>query len=152
MAGLIMTFVIRCMIREEFWIRLMGGIFLLMIGVSYYFKEPQSLCKQKEGTPGRSDYASTFFLTLTNPTTVLSFLAVLAALGMRKQQASWLTMLLVLGIFCGSMLWWILLVSIVNRVRNRIDDHAMLWMNRIAGIAIGAFGVVTFVLSQYHTR
>jgi len=151
-AGFSITFVIQFLIREEFWIRLIGGIFLLMIGVSYYFKQPQSLSKQKQGTPGRSDYASTFLLTLTNPTTVLSFLAVLAALGMRQQQASWLTMLLVLGIFCGSMLWWILLVSIVNRVRDRIDDHAMLWMNRIAGIAIGAFGVVTFALSQYHKR
>ena len=107
-----MLYLAQFLIREEFWIRLIGGIFLLLIGVSYYFKRPQSLSKQKEGKPGRSDYASTFFLTLTNPTTVLSFLAVLAALGMHQQQASWQTMLLVLGIFCGSMLWWIVLISI----------------------------------------
>src|SRR3982074_89939 len=45
-AGFSITFVIQFLIREEFWIRLVGGILLVMIGVSYYFKQPQSLSKQ----------------------------------------------------------------------------------------------------------
>ena len=151
-AGFSITFVIQFLTREEFWIRLVGGILLLLIGISYYFKQPQSLSTLKQESAQRSDYASTFFLTLTNPTTVLSFLAILTALGLREKNASWLTMLLVLGIFCGSMLWWLLLISIVNRFRHRIDDHAMLWMNRVAGLAIGGFGVITFALSRYHAR
>ena len=151
-AGFGITFVIQFLLREQFWIRLFGGILLVMIGVSYYFKPPKALSKDENGETGHFDFVSTFLLTLTNPTTILSFLAVLAGLGMGGARASWLTLLLVLGIFCGSMLWWILLVSVVNRVRNRINDHTMLWMNRIAGIAIGAFGVVTFALSQYHKR
>ena len=151
-AGFSITFVIQFLIREEFWIRLVGGVLLLAIGISYYFKKPESLSNRKEGESEGSDFTSTFLLTLTNPTTVLSFLAVLATLGMRGHRASWLTLLLVLGIFCGSMLWWIFLVSVVNRLRDRIDDRAMLWMNRVAGIAIGGFGVVTFALSRYHAR
>jgi threonine/homoserine/homoserine lactone efflux protein len=149
-AGFSITFVIQFLIREEFWIRLFGGILLALIGVSYYFKQPQSLSAQRQEEAEHSDYFSTFLLTLTNPTTVLSFLAILVALGMNRQRASWLSLLLVAGIFCGSMLWWIVLVGIVNRVRDRIDDHAMLWMNRVAGVAIGGFGVVTFVLSRSH--
>src|SRR5713226_5805631 len=151
-AGFSITFVIQFLLREEFWIRLIGGILLVLIGVFYYFKQPQSLSAQKQGGADESDYVSTLLLTLTNPTTVLSFLAILATLGMKEDKASWLTLLLVLGIFCGSMLWWIILVSIVNRLRDRIDDHTMLWMNRVAGVAIGGFGVVTFVLSRVHTR
>ena len=151
-AGFSITFVIQFLLREEFWIRLIGGILLVLIGVFYYFKQPQSLSGQKQGEADESDYVSTLLLTLTNPTTVLSFLAILATLGMKEDKASWLTLLLVVGIFCGSMLWWIILVSIVNRLRDRIDDHAMLWMNRVAGVAIGGFGVVTFVLSRVHAR
>jgi threonine/homoserine/homoserine lactone efflux protein len=151
-AGFSITFVIQFLLREEFWIRLVGGILLVIIGVSYYFKPPQSLSAQKQAGPERSDYVSTLLLTLTNPTTVLSFLAILATLGMKEDKASWLTLLLVGGIFCGSLLWWLILISIVNRLRDRIDDHAMLWMNRIAGVAIGGFGVVTFVLSRLHAR
>jgi len=151
-AGFSITFVIQFLLREEFWIRLVGGILLVLIGVSYYFKPPQSLSAQKESGPENSDYVSTLLLTLTNPTTVLSFLAILATLGMKEDKASWLTLLLVGGIFCGSTLWWIVLISIVNRVRDRIDDRAMLWMNRLAGVAIGGFGVVTFVLSRLHAH
>jgi threonine/homoserine/homoserine lactone efflux protein len=151
-AGFSITFIIQFLIREEFWIRLFGGILLVLIGIRYYFKQPQSLSAQKHEGPERSDFVSTFLLNLTNPTTILSFLAVLAALGMNQHRAGWLTLVLVSGIFCGSMLWWIVLVSVVNRMRDRIDDHAMVWMNRVAGIAIGGFGVVSFVLSRYHAR
>lgn len=151
-AGFSITFVIQFLIREEFWIRLFGGILLVLIGARYYFKRPRSLSAQKREGPERSDYVSTLLLNFTNPTTILSFLAVLAVLGMREHRASWLTLVLVAGIFAGAMLWWIVLVSMVNRLRDRIDDRAMLWMNRIAGIAIGGFGVVSFVLSRYPAR
>jgi arginine exporter protein ArgO len=56
-----------------------------------------------------------------------------------------LTVFLVGGIFCGSMVWWIVLSIIVNRFRGRFNDRALLLMNRIAGIAIGGFGVAAFV-------
>ena len=45
------------------------------------------------------------------------------------------------------MLWWIVLTAIVNRFRDRFNDRSMLWMNRIAGVAIGGFGVLAFLLS-----
>ena len=151
-AGFSITFIIQFLIREEFWIRLIGGILLVIIGASYYFKPPQSLSEERRESTEHSDYISTLFLTLTNPTTVLSFLAVLAALGMGGHSETWVTLFLVLGIFCGSMLWWIVLTVIVNRLRDKFDDHAMLWLNRIAGLAIGGFGVASFVLSRWHAR
>jgi threonine/homoserine/homoserine lactone efflux protein len=146
-AGFSITFVIQFLIREEFWIRLIGGILLVIIGISYYFKRPQPLNQDATEETGHSDFVSTFLLTLTNPTTVMSFLAVLTGLGMSQGRVSWRTLLLVLGIGCGSMLWWIILVSIVCRLRDRFNDRMMVWMNRIAGVAIGGFGIVSFVLS-----
>jgi threonine/homoserine/homoserine lactone efflux protein len=83
-------------------------------------------------------------LTLTNPTTVLSFLAVLAALGLGAQRQWWLTVFLVGGIFCGSMIWWIVLSSIVNLFRDRFNHRILRLMNRIAGLAIGGFGIAAF--------
>src|ERR1022692_2984165 len=84
-AGFSITFIIQFLLREEFWIRLIGGILLVGIGVSYYFKPAQSLATEKREWAEHSDFISTLFLTLTNPTTVLSFLAVLAALGMGRR-------------------------------------------------------------------
>lgn len=149
-AGFSITFVIQFLMREEYWIRLFGGILLVFIGASYYFKRPQVMKTPNQGESARTDFASTFLLNLTNPTTVLSFLAVLAALGMSQRPTSWLTLLLVAGIFCGSMIWWLVLISIVNRLRHQFTDKTMLWMNRIAGLAIGGFGILAFFLSDSH--
>ena len=84
------------------------------------------------------------------PTTVLSFLAVLATLGLGKHRPLWQTSFLVAGIFCGSMAWWTILASGVNLLRGRITDRTMRWMNRVAGVAIGAFGLVNVLLSRGH--
>jgi threonine/homoserine/homoserine lactone efflux protein len=146
-AGFSITLVVQFILREQFWIRFFGGILLVVIGISYFFKRPEPFNAQKQDRRSAySDLRSTFLLTLTNPTTVLSFLALLAALGMGKPREWWLTLFLVGGIFCGSMLWWIVLSSIVNHFRDRFNDRILLLMNRIAGLAIGGFGVAAFVL------
>jgi hypothetical protein len=43
-------------------------------------------------------------------------------------------------------------VLLVNRFRDRFDRAAMCWMNPIAGVAIGGFGVVTFLIGLKHGR
>jgi threonine/homoserine/homoserine lactone efflux protein len=148
-AGFSITLVVQFLVREQFWIRLFGGILLVVIGISYFFKRPEPLSAQKQDRASvYSDLRSTFLLTLTNPTTVLSFLALLAALGMGDPRRWWLTLFLIGGIFCGSMAWWIVLSSIVNRFRDRFSDRTLLLMNRFAGLAIGGFGVAAFVLNR----
>jgi threonine/homoserine/homoserine lactone efflux protein len=144
------TLVIQFLIREEFWIRTIGGILLMGIGIVYYCKPPRPLEAGRENSSAHSDFISTLLLTLTNPTTVLSFLAVLATLGLGRQRPLWETSFLVGGIFCGSMAWWIILASGVNLLRSRINDRGMRWMNRVAGIAIGGFGLVNVLLSRGH--
>jgi threonine/homoserine/homoserine lactone efflux protein len=145
-AGFSITFLIEFLEREEFWIRVIGGLLLVAIGVMYFRKPAQAPNLPAGSGTAQSDFSSTLLLTLTNPTTVLSFLAVLAGLGMGGHREWWLTFLLVGGIFCGSMLWWVILVLMVNRFRDRFDQRAIGWMNRIAGLAIGGFGIVTVVI------
>lgn len=151
-AGFSISFIIRFLLHELFWIRLIGGTLLIGIGVLYYVKNPRPLDDQNANGPVHSDFITAFLLNLTNPTTVLSFLAVLAALGMSGHRPWTATLFLVLGIFSGAMLWWTVVALAANHFRDRFNDRAMLWMNRIAGIAIGTFGVVTVALSRWHSR
>ena len=148
-AGFSITLVVQFLVRQQFWIHFLGGILLIVIGIAYFFKRPGAMNEhQQDRESAYSDLRSTFLLTLTNPTTVLSFLAVLAALGMGSHRQWWLTVFLVVGIFCGSMVWWIVLSSIVNQFRGRINDRILLLMNRFAGLAIGGFGVAAFVFRR----
>jgi threonine/homoserine/homoserine lactone efflux protein len=149
-AGFSISLVIRFLIHEEFWIRLIGGTLLMGIGVISYCRPPRSLQAGEDHSSANSDFISTLFLTATNPTTVLSYLAVLATLGLGKQRPLWQTFLLVVGIFCGSMTWWITLTSGVNLLRKRVTDRTMHWINHVAGIAIGCFGLVNVLLSLGH--
>ena len=150
-AGFGITLVIQFLIREEYWFRFLGGLLLILIGAIYYRKPPESLANpESAAATSHSDITSTFLLTIANPTTVLSFLAVLATLGLGVARPLWQTSLLVVGIFCGSMTWWVILAAGTNLLRARMTDGGMVWLNRIGGIAIGLFGLANVVLSQTH--
>jgi threonine/homoserine/homoserine lactone efflux protein len=145
-AGFSITFVIAFLIRQEQPIRIAGGLLLMAIAAVYARKKPEPLRGKNNDEATHSDLVSTLLLTLTNPTTVLSFLVVLSALGMGGHRPLLLNSLLVGGIFSGSMTWWAVLVTIGTRLRDRFTERTMLWMNRIAAMAIGVFGAFTFCL------
>ncbi len=146
-AGFSVQFVIGFLLREELWIRLFGGLALMAIGIHYYFRRPRGTKETPHGGASRTDAAQAFLLNLTNPTTVLSFMAVLSVLGVQRQSSWWSGFILVAGIFAGAMLWWISLSMVASRFHTRLTDRKMVWMNRVAGLAIGAFGAVTVGLS-----
>jgi threonine/homoserine/homoserine lactone efflux protein len=155
-AGFSITFVILFLLREENKIRFFGGILLLIIGAFYFLKKnedlPKKECGRQKEDVDHSDYVSALVLCLTNPTTILSFLAVLATLGLEQHRQWWLTLILVGGIFAGSMLWWIVVTVIVNKLRDKFNANSMRWMNRLGGIAIALFGMVMLVLSRVGSK
>ena len=147
-AGFSISFIIAWLLEELFWLRLVGGALLIVIGILYWFKKPKSLKESSGNQPAHSDFVTTFLLTLTNPTTVLSFLAVLATLGLGEHRPAKLSLFLVLGIFGGALLWWTLLALLSGHFRDRFNDRAIVWMNRIASFAIAGFGLITMLLSR----
>jgi threonine/homoserine/homoserine lactone efflux protein len=95
---------------------------------------------------GRQDltraFLSTFVLTLTNPLTILSFAAVFAGLGLGSAAGGYADgVVLVIGVFAGSALWWLLLSSSFGLFRGRIGQGGVLWVNRLSGGLIVAFGL-----------
>jgi threonine/homoserine/homoserine lactone efflux protein len=53
---------------------------------------------------------------------------------------------LVLGVFIGSSLWWLILSGSVGVFREKLDPQGMRWINRISGAIITGFGL--FALSS----
>jgi threonine/homoserine/homoserine lactone efflux protein len=147
-AGFSISFVIGFLIREESQIRFFGGLLLIFLGILYYFRKAAAMPPNRGSKPAHSDFVAAFFLNLANPTTVLSFLAVLTVLHLHQRRAWAQSLMLVAGIFAGAMLWWIALAFISGHFRDRFTGRGMLWMNRIAGLAIGGFGAVSMILSR----
>ncbi len=84
-------------------------------------------------------FCSTLLLTLANPMTVLSFIAVFAALGGGQDLTSAAMVTMVGGVFFGSALWWLILTGSVTLVRNRIKESTLDLISRIAGMLLLGF-------------
>ena len=141
-----LTFIHDFLMREKFWFGIVGGALLAIIGVRTLFaKAPRQKKDDDETDPANllGDFTSTGFLTLTNPVTVLSFLAVFSAFGVQSVEHSLAdSWLLLLGVFLGSSLWWLLLTTTVGLLRDRFNHEGLRWANRIAGVLILAFAAV----------
>lgn len=145
-AGFGLAFVSSFLISQQLWLRLIGGAFLCYLGIRTFLARPAEQAASVKGNGLWGAYASTLFLTLTNPMTILSFVAIFAGLGLASTSTNYLTAaVLVLGVFLGSGLWWLLLVSVVGLFREKLDQRGLQWVNRISGIIITGFGLVALV-------
>lgn len=142
-AALGLTVVTDLLVGGEGWLRIGGGIFLVFLGVRTFLSRPSEEPASPDGRGLLGAYASTLFLTLTNPTTILSFAAIFAGLGAGDPDGDALSaMTLVSGVFLGSALWWIFLSATTGLFRARIGSGGLRWVNRISGTVITAFGVL----------
>ncbi len=142
-AALGLTSISNFLLPGQFWLRLVGGAFLIYLGIRTFIANPYEKSGQITHKTLLGDFVSTFFLTMVNPLTILSFLAIFAGLGLGgdKKSAGWL----VLGVFMGSTIWWILLSEVVMLFRKKVTPKAIRWVNRCAGTMIFGFGIVAWL-------
>ncbi len=141
-AGFGLTFISNFLVGQQFWLRLLGGIFLGYLGVKTFLSKPTDRAANVRGNGLAGMYASIFFLTLTNPMTIISFAAIFAGLGLASSSGSYASAaLLVSGVFLGSASWWLILSGMVSIFRARFQARGLLWVNRISGLIIASFGL-----------
>jgi threonine/homoserine/homoserine lactone efflux protein len=114
-----------------------GGAFLLGLAITIW-RAPVAdhAAAVRAGTDLLRCFAGTFVLTLSNPATILSFVAVFGAMaGSMAVTQPWT---MVAGVLVGSALWWLVLSSVVGRLRERFDAR---WRRRVnlasAGVLAG---------------
>lgn len=141
-----LTLISTFLIGQQFWIRLVGGLFLLYLGVRAMLSKPAEQAARAGGSSLPGLYISTLLLTLTNPLTILSFATVFAGLGLGTSGHSGLAAgLVTLSVFLGSTCWWLLLSGGVGLLRERLTGRWLNWVNRLAGIALLIFGIIALI-------
>lgn len=133
------------LVSQAFWLRLIGGVFLLYLGVRTFVAEPAAKAAIAEGAGLVGAFLSTLFLTITNPMTILSFMAIFAGLGVGDTGSYLGAAVLVLGVFLGSGFWWLLLSGGVSLFRSLFNLTALRWVNRLSGLIILGFAVYILV-------
>jgi threonine/homoserine/homoserine lactone efflux protein len=132
--------------EQQACLRLVGGLFLVYLGARTFLHgsvKAADPAAPPDSTGLARSYASTFALTVANPTTILSFAAIFAGLGLGETRGEYaLAFVLVAGVFSGSTLWWLVLSTGVSLVRSRLGVVALRRINRASGALILGFGVV----------
>jgi threonine/homoserine/homoserine lactone efflux protein len=117
-----------------------GGGFLLWLAWRTWMTPPAGHAAGVAGRRGLAgSFAGTFVLTLSNPATILSFVAIFGALGARGPVASPWPM--VLGVLLGSALWWLVLSGMVGRLRSRFDARWQRVVNRASALLLAGFAL-----------
>ncbi len=145
-AGFGLTFISNILISQQIWLRLIGGVFLCYLGLKTFLTSPSTKATSSNGSGLVGAYISTFFLTLTNPITILSFAAIFAGLGVGSASRNYFSAgILVLGVFMGSALWWLILSRGVALLGEKFNLQRLKWVNRISGLIIFAFGLLALL-------
>ena len=134
------SWVIDALVGARVPLALGGGAFLLWLAWRTWRAAPATRAAQAGGDSGLlASFAGTFVLTLSNPATIFSFIAVFGTLGARLAGGSPWTM--IAGVLAGSALWWLLLSAGVARLRSRFDARAQSWVNRASALLLAGFAL-----------
>ena len=148
-AGLGLSAVSGFLTHRRDWLGILGGAFLCYLGVrAWSARVPGSpeaasgrLPRRGMGATRWAAYFSTFFLTLTNPMTILSFAAFFAGFGAQAAAGRSTGLLLVAGVFIGSAGWWMVLCAGTGLLRRRIATAGLRRINQVSSLILWVFGI-----------
>ena len=144
-AGLGLTAVSAILMSVQVWVRLIGGAFLLYLGLKTLLSRPAQNAATSMHRGLLSDYVSTVFLTLTNPMTIFSFAAVFAGVGLMSSSRDLSSAIaLVGGVVLGSAIWWFVLSGSVSFFSSKFTSASLRTVNRISGGILVLFAVSAF--------
>ncbi len=132
-------------------IELIGGAMMVWMGYRTFVSPPAPRCVEDKPDSGGTNLAramiSTFALTVTNPVTLLSFGVMFASLGGLAGGAGSFhdAGFVVAGVIGGSAGWWLALTTVIGLFHTRIDEKAMLVINRICGVLVMGCGLVVLL-------
>lgn len=136
-------FLMAPLIDHNDWVRLIGGALLCLVGLRAIFTKRTPAPATRDREKLFNDFLSAFLVTLTNPTTVISFAAVFATINIpHVADHPELGMVLTLGVLAGATAWWFALTTFASMFHGRVAERGMLWIARISGGVILAFGAL----------
>jgi threonine/homoserine/homoserine lactone efflux protein len=136
------TVVSTALLAGTFWIKLVGSLLLLALGVRIALAAPQADDRPRSADSGARAFLTAYGLTMANPPTILFFAGIFASVASMVSTAQ--SAIFAAGVFAGSLLWWTILTTLVSRSAALFRPLVLLWINRISGAVLVAFAVYAF--------
>lgn len=147
MAGIGVSVIGIFLVNYGILLKVVGGLFLCYLGLKIFFAKSNEKEVHSENKGMLKFFFSTFFLTLTNPMTILSFAAIYAGLGVGHGEANFSSVLfLTLGVFIGSAAWWLMLSFISAGFKGWMNATAARWLNKVSGSLVFGCGALALMI------
>lgn len=127
-------------------LKIVGG--LIMLGFAWYLlRHPPHLVDTGGASPnGGNSLIAALLMTVTNPATLVWFGGAFGSVGFQEIGHGSMRSLahsgqLVLGVFLGSMLWWVMIASGAVQFRSRVNDRTLARINSGVALVMLIFGL-----------
>lgn len=138
--------------REKDWLRLIGGVFLIGVGIVWLRKKKSF--EDFKAVPEKSEHfvqvlTSAFFLDLANPFTLVVYIALISSFAFSHtsplDMKAWA---IVIGIAMGAAVWWLILIHLVALFRKKLTARSLQILNHMTAwlvILFGGFILITLL-------
>lgn len=140
------TAITTLLVSNMFLIKLVGGAVLVLLGVrELRMKVVLSSTNAGNNSSPVRLVSSAFLIAITNPMTLLGYLGLVPALAGEFCCTPTQATVMILGLFSGSMSWWITLSTLVSVVRHRLSANMLQTIGILSGLVLIGFGLFVFI-------
>lgn len=155
--GLGISFILDFIEANHYPLQIGGSLLLIVAGYYIYRSNPaRKLVRQgtKTTTPFWKNFISSFFINLANIGILFFFIGMFARFNFIDPVNSTQNYVGILSIGVGTIIWWLLVSTVVDKVRNKFNPRGLKIFNNILGVVliiIGFVGIITGTVAIIET-
>lgn len=137
------------LIAHQVEIHRIGALLLMVLAIRMIGKKDIMTKRQNlDGTSCLSMFLSSFVIGVSNPAAIVSFLFAFSLFGIHGTLAMMDGIQLVIGVFSGTMIWWILLVAMVHRMKRKLNNGWYEKINIFFGVVLIMFSIIVLISTR----
>jgi threonine/homoserine/homoserine lactone efflux protein len=150
-AGLGMGFIMDFIETNHYPLQIAGSLVLMILGYYIFKSNPaQKLLKQdQKKSPYWQNMVSSFFINLSNIGILFFFIAMFARFNFITPELASESVIGILSIGAGAVLWWFLISTLVNKIRAKFNPRGLKVFNNVLGIILICIAVVGTISGIY---
>lgn len=140
-----LTFVSDFLLQYQTVIHLIGGSFILLMGIRLFLKKKETQVQAPQTGRNAGVFLTSFFIGITNPAAILTFVFAFSYFGITGEASVLQGAALVIGVFAGTYFWWGALSLTTDFIRRKSGKAEFRAANKIFGTILILFGGVIFI-------
>lgn len=126
-------------------INIIGGIIIIIMGIIVILKQTKHNVTKKRRPHYTTMFLSSLGIGIVNPAVLIIFMLAFMYLGVDSNQGIFNDIIFIIGVFVGTMIWWIVLSIISDIIRKKYGDKGFEKLNTILGAIMIGFGNLIFI-------